>query len=435
MRRRYPAAMLLLLGMAYARPALAAPELLHEGKPLTAWIERLRAKDPDKRKDALRTLGAARFLVGAPDVVLPAVEPLLSDPQCEFTALWAVADFGPLAASLEPTLAGLEDLLGSVLATRVRVGRDVGPLLEALRAKWANARERGEGRSGAAGLLWWQSPLGQARSLGWRGDAGVAFAASLRDDAALRVITAHEIGEALAEWGPLASQLSGLVPTLLANKEPVIRVRGVVSGAWMPNLPQDVEADVFRGMTGQSSGPQALRITRGVALTAAHPDAKAIPFLRTRSTSSDGAIAAWAWAGLARRVPAADRPRLVAPLTALLRHADPDARAGAADGLLTLADPATAATVAPALADADLRVRWRAAALVIRLGGDSAAALPELRRGIESPSDQDRCEAFDAVATLGPAAAALAPDLEAWAATPFPMLAGKARAALAAVRR
>jgi HEAT repeat protein len=142
---------------------------------------------------------------------------------------------------------------------------------------------------------------------------------------------------------------------------------------------------------------------------------------------------AWALAGLARAAPDSE---VVKELLDMMADERSFMRVAAADGLFALEDPPQEAIPIwkQALSDTDLRVRWRAAAALLAAGESDASVLPELARGIDGPDDVERIAALEAVTKIGAIASPLADRLEAWAASPFNVLAKPARKALASVR-
>lgn len=419
------------------RRAHAGPPVVHEGKPLERWIEQLSSKNDDRARSALRALGHAKFLVGAAELALPAIEPFVNGiGVTHFTAVGALAEYGPLAIGADATLAAHQATsIGEVHVARIRIGRDVKELLDELQGRWATAKANflGDPTDTAASEL--GRLVRQGAELELRGESSVAFAAGLLQDRRTEVLVWSDVFEGIANWGPLAAPLARVAASYLTDKEPVMRGRAVSALAWMSRLSPEHEKALFKGAGAFASGYYAPGVTRGIALTETHPMDLSLALLRGRAGSGDAVVAAWASAGLARRVPDAERPKLWKGLLGQLKHANPEVRAAAADGALALASSAEPALpeLAAALADPDLRVRWRIAAVLLRHAKESEAALTELARGIDSPDDFDRLAAFDAIAALKTAASPLAQRIEPWTKVPFRNIASSAERALRAV--
>ena len=414
----------------------AAPPVLHEGKTIEDWVKQLYAKGEDRNRLAMSALGRARFLVDAAPRVVPALEQFLDYESTALIASWALTAYGPLARSADARLASSKRGGDAILVARLVIGKtDLEPLLSDLKEYWKGEKSQAftEKDSTGLGLL---NAVNQSGRLGQRGDAAVDFALEILADRDPRMgAYTQDIVRCCTHWGPLAAPLAGQVIPYLTDKEPVYRGVAAHACAWLRNLNKEQDRAFFKAAKGFASGPFALPVTHGVAVTKQHDDADAISFLRGRASSNDPAIAAWAHAGLARRLPPSEAAGLVSKFLTAIKSENAGARAGAADGLMVLAGtvPRETAGLTSLLEDPDARVRWRIAALLLQQEREQEAALREFARGIDGPDDQDRIAAFEAARDLGAKARGLAPVIREWKSVPFPWLRSQAARAYAAV--
>jgi hypothetical protein len=427
-------------------PASADPVLKPGGKTLDQWIEQARGKNENRAKDAWRALARARFLVGAHEKVVPFAAQVLDVPdhRDEWHAVACFEDFGPLAASHGDVLRRIasawngDDLDKKWRAQRVAValvltGADIWRGMTLLAEQRHDAGESYKlntfGNDPILGTL-----VSQSRIRLRHGEVVAEYA-----HVALNLPTGNPKREVLWAAERLGPAAEGLVPTLVASleeRDPVDRARAAVALCWMPSLSPNAEAALEKALRRNLWSGYTLQACRALAAVRHEPAPAFVEVLKAKAAGSDASLTAWGYAAIARLAP--QTPRIVEILRTSLVHADPEARVGAADGLLALGAEAAPAMpdLRKALTDVDLRVRWRAAAALLPTSTDDVPRLVlEIGRGVDGPDDDERVAAFAAIARLGAVARPLAPRLEPWAKIGVPLLAEPAARALASVRK
>lgn len=446
---RLPSVAVLLVACTFVpRSADAKDPVRHEGKSLTDWIAQAEGRSDDKALEAIVALKRARFLVGASDLVVPALVGLAgAHSRQRFSAVAVLGAYGPLARSALDDLGPLESesSLGLVVA-RIRIGHDVEVGLR----RWRDEAEkrlahadrvlgrRSQSRNFEFGVADHQAttglfePLTAGGELGLRGEGVAHYAQTV-----LRRSYGHLIASSVLwcadDLGAAAAPLAGDLVSFLADPEPAHRERALGALAWIPELPPETVKRMLKAAPKVTRLVPLRRIVRGLALTAHEPAGETASALKTWSTHADRQVAAWAVAGLARR--GVEFERLQPVLRKNLDHADPEIRVAGADGLLSLGrtTPEVSKAVEARLSDPDLRVRWRCGALVVREGGDRDAAFAGLALALDGPDDVERVAVLELVRSLGPAAAPIRETVAAWASVPLPRLAEPARMALKSI--
>src|ERR1051326_2097379 len=101
-RRQALAGVVLLAAATPTRAARADSPPSIDGVPLAQWATRLDSTNEKTQEKAADALGRARFLVGAAEIAVPALERKLAGGGIYMVRLWclgALEAYGPLAAS------------------------------------------------------------------------------------------------------------------------------------------------------------------------------------------------------------------------------------------------------------------------------------------------------------------------------------------------
>lgn len=418
------------------------PKAVIDGKSVDHWIKQLKGKKEKDVRHAIHTLGKCRFLVDAPERVLPELYPWIRGKgTLSWSARNAVAEYGQSAnAGLrfwgehlrkqwdkepdEDRRVGLEP---GIFLLHVGTPKQVRAAIGDVRS--AMYRERDRYLQSNLGL---NTLLMTLARLGVRGEIAAEF---VQGD----IITFKryaDIGTLMwlaDDLGPAAGPLKSHALSALKDREPVIRMRAVDGLAWIEMLsPDDVKRVLSAARKSVPRGGRGGTLARALTFIPREPKAEVIKYLRKRLSSSDQTESTWCMAALARLEP---KPDVVKRIQGRLSYRDHDARVAAVDGLLNL--PELPETLLPAmefaLGDPDLRVRWRAAAALIKAGRPPEELIPELARGLDSPDDLDRIEFFRALARIGAPARALADQVKPWATYPIRLIADPASRAYKAI--
>jgi hypothetical protein len=436
-------------GMRRTALALAAIALIatavRAGDPLSKEARALRdplaklTKGTGSKSELLWSLEHARFLVGARELVVGPVTAFLeTEIQREsddvYPAIRLLCSYGPHAERAGPVLEKPRDRIGLYLVARILVARpeNLDPLWSQFESSLGRVRaafDPAKPETAETLRLW----IEHAEILGVRGEAIATAAAEwMRNPVLAKAVEAGAIHACQGLRG-LAAPFAATIVGRAAQEGD--QDDAVTAMAWLSNLDGDQERLLFEKARGHLTAYRGLETTRAVALTVEHALDLSLQFLEARRDSRDPAVSAWATAGLARRRAGTEQQALVGPLLRLLSSKNAEARTAAADGLLqvTPASVAVLAAAERALTDPDLRVRWRAGAMLALAGEKVEAALPSLERGVDSPDDHDRVAAFDAIARIGPRASPLRNRILPWTKVPFPFLRSRAERAVVAL--
>lgn len=393
-----------------------------DGVALTEWARRVRSKSHETALKAILKVEDARFLVGAADIVVPALRAAKAG-GARWHAIRVLGAYGPLATSAIVDLAPSGDEVPGLRAydeeiALALIGEDPARHIERWRAYTLGLK------SGLAVL----NALAIGGRLRYRGDVVPAALLKVRSPLARSTIV-----KVAADLGPAASVLRAFAIDTLKDKRgrtPSGAGQAAKALAWMDALDEDTQALL---VSATRIVPKAFipGVVRGLAVVRRPPSKVLEEYLGAKVHDGDPLVASWAAAGLAR-MGSAETP--VPQLVRALRHERHEVRAAAATGLLAACPGSTLALDAlrGARDDVDTRVRWRAVAAQI-LAGDANADLLEIGRAIDGPCDEERLLVFETLCHLGRKVASLAGRLEPWTQLPFPRLAEPARQALAAL--
>jgi hypothetical protein len=239
--------------------------------------------------------------------------------------------------------------------------------------------------------------------------------------------------QAALDIRPIAGALGEAVAPYIEEKDLIERGRVAAASAWTQGLSMKSLERLLRMIPGVTELRMKRLAVEGIAVTSHTPAVDVPAFLRARRMDSDRVVSLWAMAGLARRD--IDCEKTLKPFLAALSATDAEARVAAADGLLHALpkDAPPPPEVQKALADPDLRVRWRVAALMLERDSPESLTIPELARGVDGPCDVERLAALEACASLGKKARALRDRIEEWSRLPSLAIASAAKDALAAL--
>ncbi len=413
--------------------AAGEPPIRHEGKSLDDWVAQLNGKSERRADDAIDALARARFLVGASEVAVPALVRFMrsvpSSRYLPYTAFRAIGGYGPLAASAGPDLRWLESRSGNrieALVARIRIGDEPEVATEALKAVPKRARD-------ADKSLWplaIQQEAAEVATLGPRlAEVSPEFVLHMTRVAPSEVVEiARNMGARGAQWASMAREQA-------RSKNAILRGRAAEVLAWSPGLAAEAEETLLSLAKAFASGPFQRTITLGIARKAHQPVGDVITFLQGRAASGDPVAATWAKVGLARRQEGAPRAALLPAFVTALKHADPEVRVAGAEGILGLVRGGveTVPDLHGALADADLRVRWRAAAVLCREGESAEVVRAELERALDGPDDEERIFVLRTLAWLGMRAEGVLPAVTRWRKVPFHEISREASAAFTAL--
>ena len=434
--RRVLVALVVLLAT-FAPPAGAddnEPPLIVNGISLRKWVLGLSSSDPKLNKQAAQSCTAGRFLVGASDVVVPAIQKQLTSRKA-YQALALVRVYGPHAEAVRDRLQKWDKNEGDgnvlIRCARIMILDDANRCITNLKAT-LKAKKSAFPKRGASTLdkLRLSNPLLFMSALGVRGDFVVPTLKKLFPPKA--PFTIDDLLYYAQSLGPAAAPLTSKLAKHVAANDDVRRYRVVATLAEQDKLPDKTTKLVLQGAYFDQDDLQQ-DATRLIACMRTEPKAALVKYFQTLGDHKDAGVVAWSQAGLARLQP---DDQVIDALTKAMVHKRDDVRIAAAHGLMSLTAHTedTLAGMEAGLQDVDMRVRWRMAVSLVKKERAVAKALPELARILGGPGDEERIAAFRAIQSLGPIAQPLDKDIRPWVRVPFKRISGPAKQALAAIQ-
>ena len=404
----------------------AAPRIY--GRTVAQWVKEFRdEKDPHEIFMKSGRLRPLRFTVGAAQHVVPALIEKLKGKGSDYRILEVVQEFGPHATEALDIVDALDDkteFKGYVVVTRICIGDDPAKHLKRLKSelKKAHRMRKKDPRR-------FRRAVSHACGLGVVGDLAIKYLKdrlSKGDPDDAPVLSMRDLG-------PAATPLVPKLRDLLKAKDDHARYVAVLLMAQADKLDGRSLKLVLEHEDLKHSGWRS-GVIEAIALFR-DPTKKGVQkYFRKRLDAESHWVRIWAAVGIARGDPGDPdvRKRLLEGVQSDLDGV----RAAAAHGLLHLdaSDEAVVEAAEQMLADWDLRVRWRAGALLLSVNKHVKRALAALQVGLEGPCPQERIFALQAIAKLGSVAKPLVPRIKVWAASPFERIAEPAKQALAKVQ-
>ena len=430
------------LGVVVLSTAASAKDprkLVVEGKPLSKWLKafekagpRVRMADKAYREAALK-LRSARFLVGAHDVVVPALRRRLAK-EDDFYAVGSIIAYGPLATEARKELLELEEKerrFDSRLNTAlIMVGHDVEVRLKSYMMELVENRDEvpKESQRTKRNGLWVDMTPGLYQPLRF-GDRIMDFLSEHFSDGL--PFDEHSMVRLSNQLGPMGFRFQAEFAKFLDHERDYHRSQ-VAKGLLLQKLDAATAKKVFEIATSKDDIESTIQ---DLACVPAGFDAALPAFFKKLRRDRSKLVAAWATVGLARLLP--DEPSLLPKLKSAAKNKDGALRLAGVHGMWLLGERAkpAVADLKKRLADDDMRVRWRAAAALLGMNEAVEDALPAFELILGGPDDQERVAAMKAIEALGPVAKPLAAALEPWTTVPFERLASPAKAALASVKK